>query len=107
MKIIKKEGFRWTETVISALCAAGGFSFSDETVKNLHARLEPGPAGTWRRGLKRKIMCAGHVFHSRKDFGEWMLSQINGWMLENELVDLSPIRNARYQGSFSPFEICD
>ena len=88
-------GMKFTGRAIEALATAGKFNYKDDW------KFNPNGYGgkTWRAGLKRHIFCNGYVFHSMREFGEHMISEMNRWMIVANLVDLRLIENAKMSGA--------
>jgi hypothetical protein len=99
MTITLVRGCHFTATVIDALTQATKQNWEEESVKRFESR-----TGRKYNGLnKLQILCAGYVFNGKKELGEWMLEQ-TGWMHDAGILNVSPLKAARYQRSFCPFE---
>jgi hypothetical protein len=87
MFITLKTGYRATSTVVDALSEAGKFTRSDgkRYLKN-------------GKGWKSTIWLNGREFYRPKDAVEFMLGEINEWMLGCNLVDTKLLKRNFYQG---------
>jgi len=93
-----------TNRVTDALCEAGRFSYSAEQI---HCKPRNGRKSC--HSFRDEFFCQGHHFKSRKELNEWMVSEINGWMGCNGLVDWTVLERAHstHGAYFKLFEISD
>ena len=93
MNITMKPGYRATSTVLKTLAMAGKFTLGDGKRYLRNGK-------SW----EPTIWVNGNEFYRTKDAVEFMLAEMNGWMLDCNLVDTMLLKRNFYRGRDCPFD---
>lgn len=71
----------YTSSVLDALTTAGRYNYSWEYTGTRYAK---------------SYSCRGYKFSSTKKFCDWMIKELEDWMLANNVADIEPLEKAVY-----------